>query len=278
MPFRSEPGLKNPIEILCNTPWEIAVEPFQVAPQTYYVSGQTWVGVYLIDTGDGLILIDTGIPESLYLLVDSVYKLGYKLTDIKMILISHGHFDHFGGAAALRKLTGAPIYMSKEDAEFCRDCPDETMFPEDGCHSQYFIPDCYYDDAKPIKLGSIEIQTVLTPGHTIGTTSFFWSLKNSASGELYQVAMHGGVGAFSMADDYYARSKRLTKDLRDKFLRDCERLKERHVDIALPSHPNQIVILDKAGQYKEEEQPYLDTTVWADFLEERAGQVRRFLK
>ena len=86
--LRCQPGMKDPVETLAFKPWTAAIEPFQVAPQTYFVAGQTWVGCFLIDTGDGLILIDTAIPESAYMLVDSIYKLGYKPTDIKKILIS----------------------------------------------------------------------------------------------------------------------------------------------------------------------------------------------
>ena len=61
-------------------------------------------GCYLIDTGDGLILIDTAIPESLYLMVDSIYRAGFCPKDIKKILLSHAHFDHMGGAAAMKAL------------------------------------------------------------------------------------------------------------------------------------------------------------------------------
>jgi metallo-beta-lactamase class B len=278
MAFKSEAGSKDPVEVLAFTPWEMAVEAFQVTPNTYYVSGQTWVGAYLIDTGDGLILIDTAIPESLYLLVDSIYKLGYKLTDIKKILISHAHFDHMGAAAALKKMTGAPIYMSREDEEFMKVSPNETMLLDCNSHAQYFEVDCFYDDNQSICLGDIEIRTKLTPGHTIGTTSFFWEEKNPIINATYQIAMHGGVGAFSMAEEYYKTSKMLTPKLRDKFLEDIEEMKKYHVDIALPSHPNQIIIMDCAGSYTHESQPYLDETVWADFLEERRNQVLALVK
>ena len=105
------------------------------------------------------------------MLVDSIYKLGYKPKDVKMILISHAHLDHFGGAAIMDELTG----------------------------------------------------------------------------ETYTIAMHGGVGANTMNDDYYSTSQYLTPDLRQRFLNDAEKLKKIHVDIALPSHPNQIEILDRAG-------------------------------
>ena len=138
--------------------------------------------------------------------------------------------------------------------------------------------DKYYSDDEPITLGNISIRTILTPGHTIGCTSFLWDVKNPATGETYVVGMHGGVGANTMNDDYYSTSKYLTPDLRDRFISDADKLKKIHVDIALPSHPNQIEIVDRAGQYTDENQPYLDDTVWADFIDERVRQVKALMK
>ncbi len=278
MAFRCTKPTPHPVKTLAYEPWEIAVKPFQVAPQTWYVSGQTWVGCYLIDTGDGLILIDTAIPESLYLMVDSICQLGFKMTDIKKILLSHAHFDHCGAAAAMKKLTGAELYMSKEDTEFYKACPEETLVLDPDSHPQYFEVDKYYSDDEPITLGNISIRTILTPGHTIGCTSFLWDVKNPANGETYVVGMHGGVGANTMNDDYYSTSKYLTPDLRDRFISDADKLKKIHVDIALPSHPNQIEIMDRAGQYTDESQPYLDDTIWADFIDERVRQVKSLMK
>ena len=90
--------------------------------------------------------------------------------------------------------------------------------------------------------------------------------------------MHGGVGANTMNDQYYTSSAYLTPDLRERFLNDADRIAAMPVDIALPSHPNQIEILDKAGTYTHENQPYLDSTVWADFIRERVRQVRALMK
>lgn len=278
MAFRCTKPTPHPVKTLAYEPWEIAVKPFQVAPQTWYVSGQTWVGCYLIDTGDGLILIDTAIPESLYLMVDSICQLGFKLTDIKKILLSHAHFDHCGAAAAMKKLTGAELYMSREDTEFYKACPEETLVLDPDSHPQHFEVDKYYSDDEPITLGNVSIRTILTPGHTIGCTSFLWEVKNPANGETYVVGMHGGVGANTMNDDYYSTSKYLTPDLRDRFINDADKLKKIHVDIALPSHPNQIEIVDRAGQYTDESQPYLDDTIWADFIDERVRQVKALMK
>lgn len=272
------PPIPDPVGTLALRPWTLSIEPFQVAPLVWYVAGQTWVGCYLIDTGDGLILIDTAIPESLYMLVDSIYKLGYKPTDIKKILISHAHFDHCGGAKAMKELTGADLYMSKEDTAFMNECPEETMVLDTQSHPQMFEVDKFYSDDEPVTLGNISIQTMLTPGHTIGCTSFFWKVKNPATGEVYSVAMHGGVGANTMNDQYYATSKYLTPELRQRFLDDAEKLKAIHVDIALPSHPNQITITDIAGSYTDEKQPYLDDTIWAQFIDERVRQVKALME
>ena len=278
MPFKCTPSYPHPVETLCHRPWELAVEPFQVSPQTWYVSGQKWVGAYLIDTGEGLILIDTGISESLYLMVDAIYRLGRRPEEIRMILLSHAHLDHFGGAAAMSRLTGAPLYMSREDERFMRECPAETELGHDIWHVQHIRVDHFYDDETPICLGNIRIRTMLTPGHTVGCTSFFWQEKNPVNGQIYTIAMHGGVGSNTMNDAYYAESAYLKPALRDRFLADAEKLKAMHVDIALPSHPNQIEILDRAGTYTHETQPYLDDTVWADFIDERVRQVRELMK
>ncbi len=278
MAFRCTTAPKDPVGTLAHKPWTMAIKPFQVAPQTFYVSGQLWVGCYLIDTGEGLILIDTAIPESLYLLVDSIYELGYNPEDIKKILISHAHFDHCGGAAALKELTGADIYISHEDYDFMKACYDETMIPDSGAHTQDFEPDRFYVYNEPISLGNISIIPFHTPGHTPGCTSFLWKVKNPSNGEEYVVGMHGGVGANTMNDNYYATSKYLTPDLRKRFLEDADKIKRIHVDIALPSHPNQIEIVDRAGKYTDENQIYLDSTVWADFIDERVRQVRVLMK
>lgn len=278
MPFRCTKPPKDPVRTLAEHPWDMYLAPFQVAPGTYYVSGQRWVGVYLIDTGDGLILIDTAIAESLYLLIDSIYRLGFRPGAIKKILLSHAHFDHCGGAAALKALTGAKIYMSKEDWEFMKACPKETMDLDPYSHVQTFEPDVFYSETEPVTLGGISIRTMLTPGHTPGCTSFFWNVKNPVNGEVYTVGMHGGVGANTMNDRYYAESSYLMPALRERFLADEEKLSALHVDIALPSHPNQIDIESRAGSYTDENQPYLDDTIWADFIAERVRQVRELME
>jgi metallo-beta-lactamase class B len=156
-----------------------------VAPRTYYISGQKWVGAYLIDTDSDLILIDTGIEESAYLLVDSIYQLGYKPSQIKKILLSHAHVDHCGAAALMKELSGAELYMSREDYEFMQKAPEETIALDSRMPGWSFYPDQFYSDNTPIVLGAMSVRTLLTLGHTIGCTSFFWDVVTPYNGVLY---------------------------------------------------------------------------------------------
>lgn len=274
MSFRCTKPPKDPVATLAFKPWTIGVDAFQVSPRTWYVSGQTWVGCWLIDTGDGCLLIDTGIAESAYMLVNSIYQTGHKPSDIKKILLSHAHFDHCGAAMIMKQLTGAEMYLSKEDWEFYQKVPEETLVLDKDSHPIDFTVDHFYSDDEPVTLGDISVKTLLTPGHTIGCTSFFWEETNPADGKTYVLGMHGGVGPATMRDSYYKTSKMLTPALRDRFLSDADKIAAMHVDIALPSHPNQIEIMDRAGQYTNENNCFYDPTVWGDFIRARVDQVR----
>ena len=108
---------KNIVMASKDTPWEVDIEPFRVAPHIYYV-GNLFVGSFLIETSEGLALIDSTMFETTYLLLEAIRKLGFDPKDIKKILLSHAHMDHDGGARCLKELTGAKIYLAKEDDEW----------------------------------------------------------------------------------------------------------------------------------------------------------------
>ena len=122
MPLNSTSLTSPPAPVLmehcCRQPWETYLEPLKMAPGVWYVSGNDWVACYLIDTGDGLILIDTAMHETAYLMIENIRKLGYELTDIKKILLSHAHIDHIGGCRTMKELTGAKVYLGKRDLIF----------------------------------------------------------------------------------------------------------------------------------------------------------------
>src|SRR5690349_15433903 len=94
--------------------WTAPFEPFQLIGNIYYV-GTDGIAVYIIKTSQGLILMDTALPQSTGMIKDNIAKLGFKLGDIKYILNSHAHFDHTGGFAEIKKDTGAQLVAGERD-------------------------------------------------------------------------------------------------------------------------------------------------------------------
>ncbi|MBT8086918.1 MAG: MBL fold metallo-hydrolase, partial [Gammaproteobacteria bacterium] len=84
--------------------WNEAQDPFRIHGNTWYVGTQGLTSL-LVESDDGLILIDGGLPQSASLIDANIRKLGFETRDIKAILLSHAHFDHAGGVAALQRLT-----------------------------------------------------------------------------------------------------------------------------------------------------------------------------
>ena len=134
--------LMEAVKATCNYPWAQYIPPFEVVSGVYYVSGIAFVGCYLIDTGDGLVLIDTAFHESVYLVVDAIYRLGYKIEDLKAIFLSHLHFDHANGARALQELSRAKLYMSRADlGHLNNNC---LMYNDGSLIYGTLYPECFY--------------------------------------------------------------------------------------------------------------------------------------
>ncbi len=138
----------------------------------------------------------------------------------------------------MKALTGVKVYLSEEDANFMNLYPEEILGLNKDCHPQAFTIDEYYSDEQSVVLGNTAIRTLLTPGHTIGCTSFFRETVNPVNGDTYTADMHDGVGTNTMSDKYYSISKYLTPALRQRFLDDSEKYKI-HPRGYRPSKPSQ---------------------------------------
>nr|AIA11603.1 SubclassB3_beta_lactamase [uncultured bacterium] len=95
--------------------WNRPVEPFRIIGNIYYV-GATEVSSFLITTPEGHILLDSGFAETVPLIQANLKKLGFKIEDVKILINSHAHYDHAGGLADLKELTGAKLMASEADA------------------------------------------------------------------------------------------------------------------------------------------------------------------
>ena len=274
MPLNSTSKISPPpgqlMERVCRRPWEAYVEPFAMAPGVWYISGNDWVACYLIDTGDGLVLIDTAMHESAYLMIENIRTLGYELTDIKKILLTHAHIDHIGAARTMKELTGAKLYLGARDLEFLHERRD--LIANNGEYTcGEFEPDELYDDAKPISQGHITVRTVSTPGHTPGCTSMFFDVTDK-NGRTLKCGIHGGVGLNTLNREYF-EEKRQPVSLRDEFIEGLKKLDKMDVDICLPSHTNQVGILQLVPQISEDHNPFIDPSIWHELMNERLERV-----
>jgi len=176
--------VKRPI---ANPEWEQPFPGFKIVGNTYYV-GTYDLGCYLIDTGAGLILVNSGAPGSYPLMKASIEALGFKTSDIKVITSTHGHWDPVGDLAAFQKdAPAAKTYMSERDAPVLESGGNLDYRRPEG---QGIIHDPVKVDVrtKPgdhIKLGNTDMTVLQAYGHTPGATSFAFQVTDA--GKTYNV-------------------------------------------------------------------------------------------
>jgi metallo-beta-lactamase class B len=156
--------------------------PHKVIGNVYFV-GTSDLGSYLINTPEGHILVNTDYETTVPLIRSSVEKLGFKFTDIKIILGSHAHGDHMEGDAMVKELTAARVMAMEQDVPALK-----KINPEGKPHPV----DRVLHDGDEVKLGGTDLTAHLTAGHTKGCTT--WSMKASEAGKTYDVVIVCSVG------------------------------------------------------------------------------------
>ncbi len=237
------------------------IDPFKIADGLYYV-GDKKVCVHLIDTGDGLILIDSGFLGAEHLLVDSIWRAGFDPKDIRIILHTHGHSDHFGASEEFRRMYGCKLAISRIDAELSRrNNISSTLYPL--ATSPVF--DSELEDGDTVELGDVKIRCVLTPGHTDGVMSFFFDA--TYEGKVYKAGLFGGVGVNAITLPYMIKNG-YAEDLPQKMLSSIEFLRGETVDVHLGNHPGDNKTLEKREkQLSEGGNPFIDQRSWGEFLD-----------
>ena len=255
-------------------PWTLAQKPFKVIENVYFV-GNTWVSVYLIDTPEGLILIDCAYEENLYLLIDSIRGLGFDPKDIRHLLISHGHFDHCGAARQLQEMSNCEIWINEKDAYFFTERRDLIAFED---RVPEFRIDHYYDSDQSICFGGMTIWPVPCPGHTPGTTSFFFEVEHE--GRKLTVAMHGGLGTNTLSkEDLLTNGWPLS--FQQGYLDLLRQMKRRSVDVLIPSHAGHAKtypFFDIAAQDDGTGNGFIRPNAWREMLEIKEQEMLALLE
>ena len=172
--------------------WDEPAEPARIAGPIYFV-GTRGLSSFLITGSEGHILVYTGMPGSGEMIEKSISSLGFKPTDVKIILTGHAHCDHTGGHAYLKKVTGAKVAMMREEVELFES--GGKLDFHYGSYKEFgFDPvkvDIVFRDGDEIKLGDIKITALLTPGHTQGSTTYVTTIV--ADGKAFMVVFPDGT-------------------------------------------------------------------------------------
>jgi len=234
------------------------MKPFKIAGNLYFV-GTYKASSHLIDTGAGLILIDTGYEETADVIIESVNELGFDVRDIRYILCSHGHCDHTDGAPKLVAASGAETFLAKADERYLNG----------------WLPDHDIQDGDIIRLGNTEIRCMHTPGHTEGTVSFFWNLEED--GKVYRAGMFGGAGTNQLKKTFLNQygCSWLNRGL---YFESIQRLKREHVDIFVGNHAWD----NKTRENYElmqvsDRNPFIDDSQWLPYLEKRENDLKEVM-
>lgn len=246
--------------------WQGAMEPFKVLGNSWFV-GTAPASTHIIDTGEGLIMLDSGYQETLYLVLDSMYRCNLDPRDLRYIIHSHGHVDHAAATAALAALTGAETFIGAGDLEMVDGTrPELTWTPEfNMAPPAPFKPDHLLCDGDQIKLGNVVIDCVATPGHTPGVFSFFWNVEHE--GKIYRAGTFGGAGRNSLRADYIRKYNLAKEDWRGAYRRSLQRVKQEKVDIFIGNH---ILHNQTPDRYQRllagEELAFVDPEAWSAFI------------
>lgn len=229
-----------------NPGWTEPYEPFRVIGNIYSV-GPCGLGVYLIATHEGHILLDGGLPETVPLIARNIEALGFRLSDVKILLNSHAHFDHSGGLAALKALTGATLIASEGD----RSALEGGVYLGSEEDAQMSAPPVAVDetvaDGGTASLGGAALTANLTPGHTRGCTS--WSMTVEEEGKPYSVLFFcsASVAANRLADpEKGPQYEGVVEDYRRTF----EKARAMRPDVLLAGHPEFFGMEEKRARQK----------------------------
>ncbi|HEY4360579.1 MAG TPA: subclass B3 metallo-beta-lactamase [Bryobacteraceae bacterium] len=218
--------------------------PHQIIGNIYYVGSES-LGSFLVVTPEGDVLIDTAYEANVPSIKKSVEDLGFKFSDIKIVLGSHAHADHMEGDAMVKEMTGAKVMAMAEDVPAL-----EAMKPGGKAHPI----DRVLHDNDEVKLGGTTLVAHLTPGHTHGCTT--WSLKVQDAGKTYDVVIIGSMG---VNPGFQLVNNAKNPGIADEYERGFKVMHSLKCDVPLGSHPAMYNLVEKHAKLgKGGPNPFID--------------------
>src|SRR5262245_8650492 len=230
-----------------NSDWTEPFPPFKIAGNLYYV-GSKGLANYLVTTQQGHILINSDLEANVPLIRASVEKLGFKFTDIKILLISHAHWDHNAASDTIKKLTGAKYMVMEPDVSVV-ESGGKTDFQYGNVTEALYAPtkvDRALHDGEEVKLGGAVLVAHHTPGHTKGCTT--WTMKVQEAGKTYNVVI---IGSPNVNPGYRLVNNTAYPQIASDYEKTFSVLKSLPCDIFLGAHGNYFDLETKYARLKE---------------------------
>jgi len=246
--------------------WTRAFPPFRIAGNLYYV-GSEELAAFLIATPQGDVLINSNLTTSPAQIKQSVEKLGFRWSDIKILLISHAHSDHAAGSAAILKETHAKYEVMDGDVPLV-ESGGRSDFAL-GKQKQYWFPPAHIGrvlhDGDTVSLGGTVLTAHKTAGHTAGCTT--WTMDVTEGGRTLHVVI---VGSPNVLSSYKLINNKAYPQIADDFRHQFEVLRALPCDIFLGAHAGYFGLKEKYARLQSgDKTAFLDPSGYKAFVAER---------
>jgi metallo-beta-lactamase class B len=252
--------------------WYEPMPAHRIIGNVYYV-GSKDLATYLITTPAGHILINSGFERTVPLIRKSVESLGFKMTDVKILLASHAHSDHVAGHARLKEITGAQAFVMRGD---------DTVIATGG-KGQYFYTtarwapckvDRVLNDNDTVTLGGVTLTAHLTPGHTRGCTTWTWQVQDAS--KTYNIVV---IGSPNVNAGYRLVNNADYPKIAADYEKTFAVLKSLPCDIFLGAHGAYYGMLEKYDRLKAGApvNPFIDPDGYRAYIADREKAFREML-
>ena len=275
-------GMALVLALVCAAPlmardasWTRPFPPFRIAGNLYYVGSED-LASYLIVTPKGLILINSSLEASVPLIRKSVEQLGFHFSDVRILLISHAHFDHCAGSAKVKQLTGAKYFVMDGDAPVVESGGRSDF--QYGAEKDMRYPPAKVDrvlhDGDTVGLGGAVLTAHRTAGHTKGTTT--WTMDETVGGKALHVVI---VGSPNVNPGYKLVGNKTYPRIAEDYAKGFQVLKGLPCDVFLGAHGGYYGLKGKYERWKHgDHDAFIDPEGYKAYIAEREGAFEAELK
>src|SRR5215213_227162 len=261
---------RNAPRVYVQNDWTEPFPAFRFAGNLHYV-GSRGLASYLITTPEGHILINSDLEANVPMIRASVESLGFKFSDIKVLLISHAHYDHCAGSAAIKQLTGAKYMVMEGDVEVV-ESGGKSDFQYGNDPTQLYPPtkvDRVLRDGDWVRLGDAVLTARLTPGHTKGCTT--WTMRVLDGSKLREVVI---IGSPNVNPGYKLVGNTVYPHITEDFEKTFRVLKSLPIDYFLGAHGSYFDLEAKYPRFKSGELAFFDPKGYKNYVADREQAFR----